>query len=71
MKRSKTILLICGVVIAILLSVTQSLQANETEAFLQNKSAAHMHPENKVSHLTITSFSFELFVKNLPYLNSK
>ncbi|MBV6641527.1 MAG: hypothetical protein KI791_12450 [Cyclobacteriaceae bacterium] len=71
MKRSKTILLICGVVIAIVLSVTQSLQASETQDFIQAKSAANYQPNEKVSHLTITSFSFELFLKNLPYLNSK
>ncbi|XOV92942.1 MAG: hypothetical protein ACFHWX_22425 [Bacteroidota bacterium] len=71
MQRSKTILLICGVIIAILLSVTQTIQASETTAFIKAKTINHFQPEEKVSHLTITSFASKLFVKNLPYLNSK
>ncbi|MEQ8339405.1 MAG: hypothetical protein RIA62_18730 [Cyclobacteriaceae bacterium] len=71
MKRSKTLLIIFGVAIAILLSLTQSLKASETQEFLHARSVELVDTEQKISHLTITSFSFELFVKNLPYLNSK
>jgi len=71
MKRLKTILIICGVVIAILLSVTQSLKASEATGLVPVKASEQFELDEKVSHLTITSFSFKLFVKNLPYLNSK
>lgn len=70
MKRPNTIILICGVIIAVLLFTSQSFNAVDARAFIQTTSIEN-HVEKKVSHLAITSFSYELFVKNLPYLNSK
>ncbi len=70
MKRSKTLLLILGVIIAITLTITQSLHASDAKQFIQSKSIPS-DQSKKVSHLTIAAFSFELFTKNLPYLNSK
>lgn len=71
MKRSRTILVIAGVILATTLSVTQSVPTSEIKDFFTTRTSEQTNNLEKESNLTLVSSSLELLIKSLPYLNSK